>query len=136
MGSPNRRIPTGAGILMLIAGAFNVLWLIGVFTHVLDVKALLRATAVISPLPYLILDVGFGGNNLMASMLALIFLLGIILSIAGGWLTLKRKNRNLSFMGAAGACICAPLLGIAAVIILVLSGNRPLNRKNLNQGKT
>jgi hypothetical protein len=121
---------------MMAAGVFNVLWLVGVFTHVLDVKALLRATAVISPLPYLILDVGFGGNNVIASLLALIFLLGIILSIAGGWLTLKRKNRNLSFMGAAGACICVPLLGIAAVIILVLSGNRPLNRKNLNQGKT
>jgi hypothetical protein len=136
MGSQNRRLPAVAGILMLLAGLFNILWLIGIFTHILDVKALLRATAIISPLPYLILDVGFGGNNLMASLLALIFLLGIILSIAGGWFTLKRKNRGLVFMGAAGACVSAPLLGIAAVVILVLSGNRPLNSKNLNQGKT
>jgi hypothetical protein len=83
-----------------------------------------------------ILDVGFGGNNFMASLLALIFLLGIILSIAGGWFTLKRKNRVLALMGAAGACICAPLLGIAAVIILVLYRSRSLASKNLDQGKT
>jgi uncharacterized membrane protein len=136
MGAQNRRLPAVAGILMLIAGVFNVLWLVGIFTHVLDVKALLRATAVISPLPYLILDVGFGGNNFIASLLALIFLLGIILSIAGGWLTLKRKNRGFSFMGAAGACVSAPLLGIAAVIIIVVSGSRSLNKKNPGQGKT
>ena len=121
---------------MLIAGVFNVLWLIGVFTHVLDVKALLRATAVISPVPYLILDVGFGGNNFIASVLAVIFILGILASIIGGWFTLKRKTRGFAFTGAAGACICAPLLGIAAVIVLALSGSRPLNKKNLDQGKT
>ena len=121
---------------MLIAGVFNVLWLIGVFTHVLDVKALLRATAVISPFPYLILDVGFGGNNFIASVLAVIFILGILASIIGGWFTLKRKTRGLAFFGAVGACICAPMLGIAAVIVLALSGSRPLNKKNLDQGKT
>jgi hypothetical protein len=122
-----RSVPAAAGILMLIAGFFNVLWLIGVFTHVLDVKALLRATAVISPFPYLILDVGFGGSNFAASLLALIFLLGIILSIVGGWLTLKRKNRNIALAGAAGACIAALLLGIAAEIIILLSGRNGKN---------
>jgi hypothetical protein len=39
-------------------------------------------------------------------------------------------------MTAAGACICAPLLGIAAVIILVLYRSRSLASKNLDQGKT
>lgn len=77
-------------------------------------------------MPYVILDVGFGGNNFMASLLALIFLLGIILSIAGGWFTLKRKNRGLALMGAAGACVSAPLLGIAAVVIILVS-NRNWN---------
>ncbi|MFY9814681.1 MAG: hypothetical protein WBQ62_02055 [Dehalococcoidales bacterium] len=118
-----RSVPAAAGILMLIAGIFNVFWLIGVFTHVLDVKALLRATAVISPFPYLILDVGFGGNNLMASLLALIFLLGIVLSIVGGWLTLKRKSRSMALAGAAGACVAAPLAGIVAVVIILVNGS-------------
>jgi hypothetical protein len=136
MGLQNRRISAAAGIMMLIAGGFNVLWLIGVFTHVLDVKALLRVTWVISPFPYLILDIGFGGNNFIASVLAVIFILGILSSIIGGWFTLKRKNRVLALMGAAGACICAPLLGIAAVIILVLYRSRSLASKNLDQGKT
>jgi len=118
-----RSVPAAAGILMLIAGIFNVFWLIGVFTHVLDVKALLRATAVISPFPYLILDVGFGANNLMASLLALIFLLGIVLSIVGGWLTLKRKSRSMALAGAAGACVAAPLAGIVAVVIILVNGS-------------
>src|SRR5271157_3214402 len=131
MDTRNRRLPVSAGILMLIAGVFNVLWLAGVFTRILDVKALLRATAVISPFPYLILDIGFGGNNFIASVLAVVFLLGILSSVIGGWFTLKRKNRGFAFIGAAGACICAPLLGIAAVIIMVLSRSRSLHKKNL-----
>ena len=125
-----------AGILMLIAGVFNVWWLAGVFTRILDIKELLRITWMISPFPYLILDFGFGGNNFIASILAVIFILGILSSIIGGWFTLKRKNRGFAFMGAAGACICVPLLGIAAVIILVLYRSRSLASKNLDQGKT
>jgi hypothetical protein len=127
MGTGKRIVPPVSGILMLIAGFFNILWLIGVFTHVLDVKALLRATAVISPFPYLILDVGFGGNNFAASLLALIFLLGIVLSIVGGWLVLKRKTRSMALAGTAGACVAAPLLGIAAVIIILVSGRNGKN---------
>jgi hypothetical protein len=122
-----RSVPAAAGILMLIAGFFNVLWLIGVFTHLLDVKALLRATAIISPMPYLILDFGFGGSNFAASLLALIFLLGIILSIVGGWLALKRKSRSMALAGAVGACVAAPLFGIAAVIIILVSGRNGKN---------
>ena len=122
MGTGKRSVPAVVGILTLAAGFFNILWLIGVFTHVLDVKALLRATAVISLFPYLILDVGFGGNNLMASLLALIFLGGILLSIIGGWLALKRKTRSVALAGAAGACVAAPLPGVAAVVIILVTG--------------
>jgi hypothetical protein len=127
MGTGKRSVPAAAGILILIAGVFDILWLIGVFTHVLDVKALLRATAIISPFPYLILDVGFGGSNLLASLLALIFLLGIIFSIVGGWLTLKRKSRSMALAGAAGACVAAPLLGVAAVVIILVIGRNGKN---------
>ena len=125
-----------AGILMLTAGVFNVLWLAGVFTRILDIKELLRITWMISPFPYLILDIGFGGNNFIASILALVFILGIFSGIIGGWFTLKGKNRGFAFMGAAGACICVPLLGIAAVVIMVCSGSRSLNKKSLNQRET
>jgi hypothetical protein len=124
VGIRNRRLQVIAGILMLTAGVFNILWLIGVFTHVLDVKALLRATAIISPFPYLILDIGFGGNNFVASLLAVVFILGILISIIGGCFALQRKNRGMALVGAAGACICAPLLGIAAVITTLMFWKR------------
>ena len=136
MGIGKRSVPAAVGILMLIAGIFNVLWLAGVFTHILDVKELLRVTWVISPFPYLILDIGFGGNNFIASALAVVFILGILSAVIGGWFTLKRKNRTFAFLGAAGACICVPLLGLAAVVIILCSGSRSPNKKNLSQGKT
>ena len=121
----NRRLSKLSGILMLTAGAFNILWLIAVFTRILDVKEFLRLTWVISPFPYIILDVGFGGNAFIASVLAILFILGIFLSIIGGSLTLSRKPQA-ALIGAAGAFICVPLLGIAAFIITVMvrRGNR------------
>jgi len=38
------------------------------FARILDAKELVRATWVIKPFPWVILDVGFGGNNAAASM--------------------------------------------------------------------
>ena len=128
MGIGKRSLSAVVGIMMLIAGIFNVLWLAGVFLHVLDAKELLRVTWVISPFPYLILDIGFGGNNFIASVLAVIFVLGILAAIIGGWFALKGKTRAIAFMGAAGACISVPLLGIAALIILLASNRDGKNR--------
>lgn len=121
----NRRLAMVSGILMLMSGAFNILWLIGVFTRIFDIKELLRLTWVISPFPYIILDVGFGGNAFIASVLVILFILGIFLSIIGGLLTLGKKPRAL-LIGALGAFICIPLLGIASIIIteMVRKGNR------------
>ena len=121
----NRRLAMVSGILMLMSGAFNILWLIGVFTRIFDIKELLRLTWVISPFPYVILDVGFGGNALIASVLVILFILGIFLSVIGGLLTLRKKPRAL-LIGALGAFICIPLLGIASIIIteMVRKGNR------------
>ena len=106
---------------MLIAGIFNVLWLAGAFTRILDIKALLRATWVISPFPYIILDIGFGGNTILASMVALVYVLGIILSIVGGILALRRRAWGAALTGSVGAFICIPLAGIAAIILIVKS---------------
>ena len=121
----NRRLAMVSGILMLMSGAFNILWLIGVFTRIFDIKELLRLNWVISPFPYIILDVGFGGNALIASVLVILFILGIFLSVIGGLLTLRKKPRAL-LIGALGAFICIPLLGIASIIIteMVRKGNR------------
>ena len=80
-----------AGLLMLIAGIFNILWLVSVFARILDAKELLNTTWVITPFPWVILDVGFGGNNAAASLLAISFLVGIILSIIGGVFALRRR---------------------------------------------
>ena len=52
-----------AGLLMLTAGIFNILWLAAAFTRIIDVKELLRTTWAMSPFPYIILDIGFGGNT-------------------------------------------------------------------------
>ena len=106
---------------MLTAATFNILWLIGAFTQILDIKALLRATWVISPFPYIILDIGFGGNTILASMVAIIFVLGIILSIVGGIFALRRRAWGVALTGSVGAFICVPFFGIAAIILIVMS---------------
>ena len=116
-----RKLPVIAGILMLTAATFNILWLVGAFTQILDIKALLRATWVISPFPYIILDIGFGGNTILASMVAIIFGLGIILSIVGGIFALRRRTWGVALTGSVGAFICVPLFGIAAIILIVMS---------------
>ena len=92
VGSKRRRQSTIAGLLMLIAGIFNILWLTSVFSRILDTKELLRVTWVITPFPWVILDVGFGGNNIAASLLAIAFLIGIILSIVGACLFLEEGH--------------------------------------------
>ena len=118
--SKHRRQSTIAGLLMLIAGIFNILWLTSVFSRILDAKELLRVTWVITPFPWVILDVGFGGNNMAASLLAIAFLVGIILSIVGGVFALRKRTWGVALAGSVGAFICVPLLGIAAIILTVM----------------
>ena len=108
---------------MHIAGIANVLWLIAALSGILDIKALLRASWIITPLPYVILDIGFGGNTIVASVVAIIFIFGILLSIVGGILTARKKRWGLALAGSIGALICFPLLGITAFILIVVSKN-------------
>jgi hypothetical protein len=63
----NSMVPTIAGILMLTASIFNVMWLIAAFTQIVDIKELLRTTWLISPRPYLVLDIGFRGATVISS---------------------------------------------------------------------
>ena len=80
-----------AGIFMLFAAVFNIIWLVVAFTGVFDIKAMLRDTVLITPFPYLTLYIGFGGNTALASIVVLIFILGILFSIIGGILALRRS---------------------------------------------
>lgn len=114
-------MPSVAGLLMLTAGIFNILWLVSAFTQILDIKELLRITWVISPLPYIILDIGFGGNTFLASVIALIFILGILFSIIGGVFAMRRSRWGLALAGSVGAFVCVPLLGVLVILLIIIS---------------
>ena len=124
LGKRKRRLSSIAGILMLVAGCFNIFWLVSASTRILDIKELLRITWVISPMPYIILDIGFGGSALIASVLAIIFILAIFLCIIGGVFALRGKTRRSLLIGSVGAFICIPLLGIIALIITLTTRNK------------
>ncbi len=127
----NRECSIIVGIIMLITSAFNIIWLIGAFTRILDIKALLRTTLVISPFPYFILDISFSGNTVIASVIAIVFILGILLSIIGGVVALRRRAWGLVLTGSIGTLICIPFLGIAAIILTVMSKNQFIGQKKL-----
>jgi hypothetical protein len=50
-----------------------------------------------------------------------LFLVGIILSIAGGVFALRRRVWGGALAGSIGALICVPILGIAAIILTAIS---------------
>lgn len=126
-----RRLTSLAGILTLAAAAFNILWLAVAFTRIVDVKELLRVTRVILPLPYIVLAIGFGGNTALSSILAIVFILGILLSVIGGVLTLRRRVWRLALVGSVGALICVPLLGIAAFVLTIMLKGHFAGREGL-----
>jgi len=117
----NGRIPAVAGILMLTAGAFNIIWLAAAFTRIIDFKEILRVIWIISPLPYFGVAAGFGGSTAASNTLAAIFVLGILASILGSIFALKRRMWGLALSGSIGALLCFPILGIAAIIMTVMS---------------
>jgi hypothetical protein len=91
---------------MLIAAIFNILFLAAAFTRIVDLKEILRFTWTISPLPYIGLATAFGGNTILSSSLAVIYVIGILLSVVGGVLALKRKAWGLVLIGSLGALCC------------------------------
>ena len=84
----------------------------------------MHVTWIISPLPYIGLATGFGGNAVLSNILGLIYIFGILLSVIGGVSVLKRRTLGLALIGSLGAVICVPLLGIATIILTVRSKNR------------
>jgi hypothetical protein len=96
---------------MLTASIFNVIWLIAAFTQIVDIKAPLRTTCLISPLPYMVLDIGFGGATVISSILAVVFIAGIILSLIGGILAVRKRKWGLSLAGSIGTLVLLSLSG-------------------------
>jgi hypothetical protein len=89
--SRNRKPAAVAGLLILIAGIFKILWLAAVIAKILDIKELLHITRVISPFPYIVLDTGFGCNTVLASIIVVAFVVGILLGL-GGILALRNRT--------------------------------------------
>ena len=87
----NRKLSMVAGLLMLTAGIINILWLAAAFTRIIDIKALLRGTWVISPFPYIILDIGFGGNIVLTSIIVVVFIAEILLSLISSIFALRKR---------------------------------------------
>ena len=113
-----------AGLLMLAAGLFNISFLIVVFTRIVDPKEIIRVVWVISPFPYVGLAIGFGGNVALSNTLAVIYILGILLSIIGSVFVLRRRAWGLALIGSVGTLICIPLLGIAAIVLILILKSR------------
>jgi len=106
---------------MLVAAAFNIIWLVVALTQIIDIKVLLRNSWVITPFPYLILDVGFGGNTVLSSILVIVFILGMIFSLIRGIFALRRHGWGLALIGSLGSIVCLPFLGAVAIILIASS---------------
>ena len=120
MSMTNRRMSLVAGLLMLAAGLVNITFLTIIFTRIVDPKEIIRVIWVISPFPYVGLAIGFGGNVALSNILAVIYILGILLSIIGSVFVLRRMAWGLSLIGSVGTLICIPLLGIAAIVLILM----------------
>ncbi len=101
-------MPTAAGILSIISGAFKLLALL-----VLIAVGLIWAVA-----PYRLDRVR---PEVIFALAAFVLLVLGILSIIGGVYCLRRKNFGLSLAGAIAALLPFNLLGIAAVILVAMS---------------
>ena len=108
-----------AAILMLSAGVFNVLVFALAITRLVDPKSIIGVSWVISPLPYFGVAAGFTGKDVISNILAAGYFIGIMTSIAGGAGFWVRKTIVPGIIGAAGALLCFPILGAAAIILLV-----------------
>ena|GEM_PF-4960531 len=120
-----------AGWLMLLGAGFTALWLVAAFTDVIDPKTIFRFIWVASPLPYIGLGTAFGGNSGLASAFILAFLVGIMVSLVGGILTLRKKPWGISLAGSIGMLISVPILGATALVLVVRSKGEFTRRPKL-----
>ncbi len=117
----NKKTATVAGILMLVAAAINVTWIVAGFTGSIDFKEIFRFVWIVSPLPYFGVASGFGGNTIVSSLAVVVFIIAVLARILGGVLSLNRKTWQWALIGSVGTIICLPILGVAATIMALIS---------------
>ena len=119
-----KRLLKIAAVLMIGAGVFNILFAVMAISGIVDIKAVIGSSWVISPLPYFGVATGFTGRPVISNILAFAYLAGILAAIAGGIIFLFKKNVVPWLIGTIGALLCFPLLGIASVVMTALSRSR------------
>ena len=112
---------TTAAALMVASGLFNVLVFGLAVTRLVDAKSIIGVAWIISPLPYFGVASGFTGKEAISNVLAVCYFVGIIASIAGGAWFWLRKTVIPGVIGAAGAMLCFPLVGLAAAVLALTS---------------
>ena len=108
---------------MLLGVVFTAAWLAVIFTGIIDPKVVFRYIWIASPLPYIGLAAGFGGNSVLSSISVLLFLVGILLSLLGAILALAKRAWSLVLTGSIGTLVSIPVLGVIAVVLVIRSKN-------------
>ncbi len=108
---------------MLIAGIIPIFWLVFAISRSSVLQGLARShfVWVVMPLPFFGLATGFSGNTTFSNLLAGLFILGILLTTVGGIFALRKPILVLVLAGSIGALLCVPVLGIAALVLIVKS---------------
>lgn len=119
-----KRLLRVAAVLIIGAGFFNILFVAMAISGIVDIKAVIGFSWVISPLPYFGVATGFTGRPVISNILALAYLAGILAAIAGGMIFLFKNTVVPWIIGTIGALLCFPLLGIASIAVTVMSRSR------------
>jgi len=119
-----KRLPGIAAALMIGAGVINILLVVLAISGAVDIKAAVGFSWVISPLPYFGVATGFTGRPGLSNLLAFIYLAGILAAIIGGTIILVKNTVVPWLAGTIGALLCFPLLGLASIVITVLSRSK------------
>jgi hypothetical protein len=113
-----------AAALMIGAGVINILLAAIALSGIVDIKGAIGFSWVISPLPYFGVATGFTGRPALSNLLALIYLAGILAAIIGGTILLVKNSVGPWLIGTIGSLLCLPLLGVASIVLTVLSRSR------------
>ena len=118
-------MPRATGILSLIAGALPLIVLaVFVFTSGSFGQEVMTFIYFGVPGFLFALSLGFAAEamglypiQMLASLVMPLLLIGVLVAVVGGICALKKKNWGLALVGAIGALICSPLVGIPAIIL-------------------
>lgn len=106
-------MPTVAGILDIVCAAFHLLAVLGLTIAIVATGGVPFCAGVWVP----------GNVTAILLSIAIPFAIATILALVGGISALQRKNWGLALTGSIAAFFPVGLLGIAAIILTVLSKN-------------